>query len=234
MDKINVRLRRKISEGLTTWLRFEELCGRGGLFSESYLALPIAQLLAANTKGEVKGEVNHPVLNSPPRPGRPAQLDFVVYDASKPVLCVETKWADDSMVSVRDVVWDCVRLELAANFYQCDAIFILAGKREKIEKMLLSKAFNPKTKKEKPSLVMGLNGGGRASVTIKAASGIVSKPLHAILQSYPSVDFATTYICEQGTQIPKEGTGDAYTSIVWNIRPESKGKRHTFFGSSVV
>jgi hypothetical protein len=234
MDKTKTKLRQKISEGLTTWLRFEELCGRGGLFSESYLSLPIAQLLAANIQGEVKGEVNHPVLNSPPRPGRPAQLDFVVYNASKPILCVETKWADDSLVSVRDVVWDCVRLELAAHFYQCDAMFILAGKRARIEKMLLSKAFNPKTKTEKPSLVMGLNGGGRASVTIKAASGIVSKPLHAILQSYPNVNFATKYVCEQGSQIPKESMGDAYTSIVWNIRPEGVGKRHTFYGKDTV
>ena len=232
MDKTKGTLRKKLSEGLTTWLRFEELCGRGGLFSESYLALPIAQLLAANTQGEVKGEVNHPVLNSPPRPGRPAQLDFVVYDATKPILCVETKWADNSLVSVRDVVWDCVRLELAANFYQCDAIFILAGKRGRIEKMLLSEAFNPKTKKEKPSLVMGLNGSGRASVTIKSSSGIVSKPLHAILENYPNVNFATKYVCEQGTQIPKEGIDDAYTSIVWHIRPESKGKRHTFLGDA--
>ena len=151
MDKEKARLRAKISEGITTWLKYERLCGREGLFSENYLALPIAQLLSANVNGKVTGEVNHPSLNKTRRQGRPAQLDFVVYHDLKPVLCVETKWADASSVGVREVVWDCVRLELAANDLKCDAMFILAGKRARLEKMLVSKAFNPATKRKKPS-----------------------------------------------------------------------------------
>lgn len=232
MDMKKARLRARISEGLAAWLKYESLCDRGGLFSESYLALPIAQLLSANVTGRVAGEVNHPVLNTTPRPGRPAQLDFVVYQDAKPILCVETKWADDSSVSARDVVWDCVRLELAAHHFKCEAMFILAGRRAQIEKMLESRAFNPHTKSAKASLVMGLNGKGRSSVTIKAASGVVSKPLHDVLRAHPDVRFATTYVCEQGTQVPKKGHSGDYTAIVWHIRPETGGKRHTFLGST--
>ena len=44
-------LRRSLSEGLSSWLTFEALCGRDDLFSERYLALPVAQILAQNTKG---------------------------------------------------------------------------------------------------------------------------------------------------------------------------------------
>lgn len=233
MDMEKAKLRARISEALSAWLKYESLCDRGGLFSESYLALPIAQLLSANVNGRVQGEVNHPVLNSTPRPGRPAQLDFVVYRDKKAILCVETKWADDSSVSVRDVVWDCVRLELAAHHFQCESMFILVGRRDRLEKMLQSKAFNPHTKSAKASLVMGLNGKGRASVTIKGASGVVSKPLHELLKAYPDVNFATKYVCEQGTQVPKEGAGSDYTAIVWHIRPETGVKRHTFLGNSV-
>jgi hypothetical protein len=35
----------KIAEGLAGWLSFERRCGRAHLFSESYLAYPLAQLL---------------------------------------------------------------------------------------------------------------------------------------------------------------------------------------------
>jgi len=46
---------------------------------------------------------------------------------------------------VEDVVWDCVRLELAADHYSCDRLFILAGEKEKVYKALESRPFNPKT-----------------------------------------------------------------------------------------
>lgn len=227
----DLRLRQAISAGLGAWLRFEELSGRQGLFSERYLAMPIAHLLAHNVRGYIEAEFNHPVLAMLGKPGRQPQLDFVVkeHDTEKPILCVETKWADARGVSVDDVVWDCVRLELAAKKLRCESIFILAGKRDTIQRMLSSDPFSPPKKDGKPSLLMSLNGSGRQSVNIKSKAP-VSDTLPKILQSYPTVEFATTYICEDGTQIPKKDLPEAYTAVVWHIRPEMEGKRHIFFG----
>lgn len=222
------KIRAAISEGISSWLTFEKLCGREGLFSERYLAMPMAQILRDNVTGTITGEYTHPVLAIPGTTGRPPQLDFVVEENGKLVLCVETKWASTQSVSVKDVVWDCVRLELAAHHFKCDAIFVLAGTRDRIDTILSSPSFNPKKKDGKKSLVMSLHGKGRTSVTIKAAKGIVSQPLHKILNEYPSIKFATTYICEHGTQIPKHGETNSYTAAVWHIRPEMKQKRHTF------
>ncbi|MBB5390515.1 MULTISPECIES: hypothetical protein [unclassified Herbaspirillum] len=221
-------IREAISEGISSWLKFEKLAGRESLFCERYLAMPIAQILSHNVRGNIQAEVDHPVLAVPGIAGRQPQLDFVVKDNGMPVLCVETKWADEKGVSVADVVWDCVRLELAAHNFGCEAMFILAGKRRCIEKMLASPSFNPERRNGKQSLLMNLHGTGRMSVTIKAKKGAVSKTLHKMLEGYPTVNFATTYVCERGTQVPKDDHQDAYTAAIWNIRPEIGGKRHTF------
>ena len=52
----------KIAEGLASWLNFELRAGREDLFSESYLAQPLGQLIQYRYKGRVRSEIEHPVL----------------------------------------------------------------------------------------------------------------------------------------------------------------------------
>ena len=226
--------RKSISEGLTSWLTFEHHCGRSGLFSERYLALPIAQLLARNTTGAVLAEHNHPVLMIEGGDGRPPQLDFIIQENDKVTLVVETKWAGTRGVSIRDVIWDCVRLELAAHHYGCEAIFVLAGSRHQVDQMLASAPFNPTTSRGKPSQVLGLNGFGRLSVNIQSPKWAFGKALHKRLNVYPQIAYPRSFVCGQGTQFPKESPANSYTTAVWHIQPEATVKRFTFAVSGSI
>lgn len=224
-----LNLRRSISEGLSAWLTFEEHCGRRNLFSERYLALPLAQILANNVNGVIEAEHNHPVLTSKGRPGRPAQLDFIVRANGRVTLAVESKWAGASGISVRDVIWDCVRLELAAHHYNCDALFVLAGQRDKVDNLLMSRPFNPDTSRGNPSRVLGLNNAGRSSVNIQSPKRDFGPALHKQLKLYKDISFPRSFVCGTGTQVPKSAPAASFTAAVWRIRPELPAKRHTFF-----
>jgi hypothetical protein len=51
-----LKLRRSLSEGISSWLTFEKCSGREGLFSEKYMALPISQILAHHFGNSVEAE----------------------------------------------------------------------------------------------------------------------------------------------------------------------------------
>lgn len=221
-------LRRSISEGLSSWLTFEHQCRRDSLFSEKYLSVPIAQILSANTSGRVLAEHNHPILVKPGVNGRPIQLDFAVEENGKITLVIETKWAGKRGVSVASVVWDCVRLELAAHYYNCDAVFVLAGTRESVDQMLSSTPLNPATSRGKESPILALDGKGRNSVNVASPKRDFGPALHKILRSYPDIQYPRSFVCGMGTRIPKEPSASAYTAVVWHIQPEAPNKHFTF------
>lgn len=224
----NLALRKSISEGLSAWLTFEHQCGRDSLFSEKYLTLPIAQILSGNTSGKVLAEHDHPILTRPGVDGRRPQLDFAVEEKGAITLVAETKWAGDKGVSVASVVWDCVRLELAAHHYGCEALFILAGTRASVDQMLSSKPLNPKTSRGNPSPVLGLDGLGRSSVNVQSPKRDFGPALHKKLNAYPHVKYPRSFVCGMGTRIPKTASASAYTVAVWHIQPEDPKKHYTF------
>lgn len=219
---------RRLAHGLATWLAFEHQCGRDELFSERYLASPIAQLLAAGNSGKVVAEHNHPVLAKDEGEGRPAQLDFVIRDVKKIRLAVETKWAGQRGISAWSIVWDCVRLELAAHEYGCTGLFVLAGSKANMDKMLQSKPLNPKTSRGRPSPVMSLNGVGRWSVNIQSPERDFGPALHRRLAMYPEVEFPRSYVCGNGVRMPTSSKEHEYVAAVWCIQPEAAIKRFTF------
>lgn len=221
-------LRRALSQGLASWLTFEHHAGRSELFSERYLALPIAQIIRTHCSGTVIAEHNHPVLATPGRRGRPPQLDFVIEENDKIALVIESKWAGDRGVSVSDVVWDCVRLELAAHHYSCPALFVLAGTRSQVDRVLASPSFNPRTSRRKRTPVLGLGGHGRASVNVQSPKRAFGPPLHKVFKDFPDVRWPRSFVCGQGTQSPGEPATSRYTAVVWHIRPEAPIKRYTF------
>jgi len=222
-----LKLRRALSEGVSSWLTFEKCSGRGRLFSEKYMALPISQILAHHFGAVVEAEHNHPVLSLGGRRGRPPQLDFIVRDGDTVSLVVESKWIGKSSVKISDVIWDCVRLELAANFYGCDGIFILAGENGKVEASLKSSAFNPKTSRGIPSPILGLNGNGRKSVNIQSPKKDFGPALHEYLALFPKVQFPRSFVCGTGVQINRDASSKKNIAAVWHIKPESH-KRFTF------
>lgn len=225
---ISIELRHALSEGLSSWLMFEHHAGRDELFSERYLALPVGQILQRFTGGKVIAESNHPILTTPRKTGRPPQLDFVVNDQGKVVLVLESKWAAKTGVSTVDVLWDCVRLELAAHHYGCDALFVLAGTRKRVEAVLKSRSFSAKNAKMEATKALHLHGSGKLSVKIRSLENNFSIALHAVLRKYPGVAWPSEINCGSGVQIPKLAADNAYTAVVWHIQPVSKLKRRPF------
>lgn len=228
-------IRTSLSEGLSSWLTFEHHAGRDELFSERYLALPIGQILQRCMSGKVTGESNHPVLSTPGKTGRPPQLDFIVTDAAgKVVLAVESKWAANAGVSVADVLWDCIRLELAAVHYECDAVFILAGTRKQVDTVLKSPSFSTRNSRLEPTYVLNLHGSGKHSVKINSFEGAYSAPLHKVLRTYPTVSWPSELVCGSGTQVPKQASAGSYTAVVWHIAPAGDAKRRPFLAPSEI
>jgi hypothetical protein len=218
----------KLSSGLTSWLDYERLCGRERVFSEKYMTRPLAELLAHHFRADVEAEHNHPVLQIPGRRGRPPQIDFVVRHNNQITVAVESKWLGKSGLNAPEVVWDCVRLELAAHHYSCDALFVLAGRRDEIDELLATPGFNPPNSRGRTSRLLGINFNGRISINIQSNTRAFGPALHAYLRDYPSVNFPRSIVCGTGIQAESARKSEAYTAVVWHIRPEASIKRYVF------
>src|SRR4051812_13014047 len=114
MSNLN-NVQRRLSEGTASWLMYEFHCQRGDIFSEKYLATPVGQILASRYPGRVKTEENHPVLAGAGTVGRPPQVDFVMTNVDGTYSAVvESKWTGRSAISIGQLLWDLLRLELIA------------------------------------------------------------------------------------------------------------------------
>jgi len=129
-------IERRLAEGTAAWLLFEFHCKRGDLFSEKQLATPVGQILAGQYPGRVKAEITHPYLMPIRQRGRPPQLDFVVLDGGNWEAAVETKWITNTPLTLGQIIWDLIRLELLIKHQVCDAYFIIGGFNKKIKEVL--------------------------------------------------------------------------------------------------
>jgi hypothetical protein len=195
-------LRHHLSSGLSAWLAFEARCGRERLFNERYLALPIAQLLANAVQGTIVGEHHHPVLTTIGRAGRPPQIDYAVKSGGVFVHLLETKWLGPSPSSASELIWDCIRLELAAHHYGCDSYFLIAGPTTRIDGLLASPSFRAPTRRGKSALLLNVQGLGRSSLNIVSTRGAFRKRLYPHLRAYPAITFPQSFICETGIRRP--------------------------------
>lgn len=219
-------LRHFLASGLSAWLAFEALCGRQKLFSERYLALPIAQILRQNVRGTVLAEHNHPLLRNP-GPGRPPQVDYAIRRKGRVVHLLETKWVGSSGFTPSDLLWDCIRLELAAHHYRTDAYFLIAGSTKSIDGLIRSPSFHTPTSKKKSARLLNIEGHGRYSFNFVSTKGTFRRPLYRRIQTYPNATFAQSFICDTGIRRPLEAKDQKYTVLVWKIRPEMTHKRIT-------
>jgi hypothetical protein len=96
-----------------------------------YMSVPIANALFAIYKQEVRSEFLHPVLaNAMTGPGRRPEVDFAVINNYPNLSCVvESKWLGANGLSVEEVLWDLLRLELVAHYAKVPAFFLLGGRR---------------------------------------------------------------------------------------------------------
>lgn len=221
-------LSRSISEGLSSWLDFEIHCGHQKLFNERFISLPLALILSNNVRGTIESEFPHPVLSQERNVGRPPQIDFVIKDRNKVELLVETKWAGATNLKVTDILWDCIRLELAAKYYSCEALFVLVGNTSKIDELINSRSFHTPNARNRETQLLNLHGRGKTSIKVEAFNYTFKDQLYKQLSEYPNVEYPSTVVCGFGTCISPQKLNTPYVAAVWNIRPEIGPKRKIF------
>lgn len=151
-----MNLGRMLNRGVGSWLYFEYLCGKSGLFNEKYLSYPIGQLLTAVFGDRVHSEFLHPILAPLMMgPGRRPEVDFVYCDPYPEVkVAIETKWIGTTKVSVEEIIWDLIRLALINANSNAECFFMIGGRRRDLEALFDSDKFaGPKNLKNREPIL---------------------------------------------------------------------------------
>ncbi|OAZ99912.1 hypothetical protein [Halomonas sp. G11] len=146
-----ISVQRRMAEAVSAKMNYDFLCFRGSIMGEAYLGHSISEILASffdQTACRARNNFAHPVLSSTKK-GRKPEIDYVVeYLANKQVmLAVEAKWAGSSHCTAENILWDLVRLKALKDSvdHECGTYFLLAGKREDIDKPFNAKLFRQGT-----------------------------------------------------------------------------------------
>ena len=213
----------KIADGLAGWLTFEQRCGRYSLFSESYFACAVGQLLQYRYPGRVLAEVKHPVLSEVKEgPGKKPRIDFAIAsdNEGKYDLVVEIKWVSKSRTLLRDIIRDVIRLDLILPSYANEAILILAGNVKQIRKLFQEPALAPITHLTKTYQPPSLEGDNRNALYFFHALTPSRRKLYLqALQNFHNIKIS------RGIQMQRSGssllktTNDQYLVFIWKIKP---------------
>ncbi len=131
----------RIVEAVASWLQYEQLCKRVGLFGESYLTYPVGQFLQARVPDKVRSEFPHPALNeSKSVPGDKKRIDYVVLGENKTIdFAVETKWCNKSNTLTESILQDFIRLNMLVSKQDTTALFIFGGLLGKLDSLFFKK-----------------------------------------------------------------------------------------------
>lgn len=217
----------KIADGLAGWLTYEQWCERQPLFCESYLALPLAELLQGQYPGRVLSEVVHPVLVQH-KEGRGAypRIDFAVtgQDDTKYELTIETKWVSESPTLLRDIIRDIVRLDLLLPTYAKEAIIVLAGNKRDTRRFFehpLLQAPKPDTAVYKHLLTP--DGHNRSTIYFfHAITPPIRQILLNVLEAFEGVEVSRVIQIERSGPFPRSTTTKQYEVYVWKVKPCGK------------
>lgn len=215
----------RIADGLASWLRFEQLCGREPLFSESYLKQPLAQILAHQFPGRVLSEVSHPVLQRSGRGDR-SRTDFVVTGApGKPhELAIETKWLSTSTSLLTDMVRDVVRLQLLLPAHAKRGILLFAGKTRNVEEFFLRQTIeNASQLRPKPHLFANAKRSGLyffhpgTPDYIRKVLSIALEPL----QVFSDIEIPCVIHLDCFGPFPRYSAKRFFTVLIWQVLSRS-------------
>ena len=216
-----------MAEGTGSWLLFEFHCKRGDLFSEKYLATPIGQILLGLFPGRIMAEQNHPVLFQPGKVGRPPQIDFVILNEGdkKWNVAVETKWETYTPLSIVDMVWDLIRLELLVYHNHCpNTYFLISGFDKKVDILKRTHFYNIST--TATNLFTRIKG-CMIYLDLHALSPRTKKAINKIIANYPGITIPKTMRFDFPHSL-LTGTGNlAFNTFVWKVNSYSKGGRVT-------
>lgn len=223
-----------LAEGVGSWLRFEQLCGRSELFSERYLAAPIGQILLGNGL-RVTPEYVHPVLSAHTsgRGKRPA-IDFVARTNGEAEIkvAIETKWIGNTVPKFDDVLWDLIRLALIVKSGPSHAYFLLGGTSVSLAKFLASEPFTTSATNGSKKFLLRI--GDNQATTNRLRQNINSVPLGPVvpawrlriarlLSSYQSLEVPNTITTQLISRFPDAAKADQYQVIAWKVGTKANG-----------
>lgn len=224
---------RKLAEGVGSWLRFEQICGRTELFSEHYLTASIGQILLGN-RYRVTPEYKHPVLlsHTTGRGKRPA-VDFICRDGittGKITVAVESKWIGNSVPSFRSIFWDIIRLSLIAD-QGADSYFVLGGLKRNINDLFKDQPFTAiATNKSKKFLLRLNEDAEKHSVDQRVVNSVPLGPvvpdwqetIRTLVEPYPDMFVPNVITTQLSASFPKESKAEQFQIVVWKIGVKSK------------
>lgn len=213
-----MKIERRLAEGIGGWLTFEQHCNKTGLFSERYLSFPIGQILSSIYGSNVHSEFIHPIISkySKGRGAKP-KVDFAVLnDERNPLLAIETKWIGQSIPSIQSILWDLVRLESLASEYKTSCIFLLGGKKKKLQALFNTDEFKMKKAVHSSPILATTNFGLRSLKIVSNDPGHLAtwKPL---LKNWQDMSFPSKIGTQLFKPFPSDCKLEQYQIYGWRV-----------------
>jgi hypothetical protein len=220
MSNLN-NVQRRLAEGTSSWLLFEFHCKRGDLFSEKYLTVPVGQILTGLFPGQIKSEVNHPLLLKTSRVGRPPQLDFVIVKDGIWQVVIETKWVGKTEITVSQIIWDLMRLEILARLNNSVCYFILAGFNKKIVSLLENTHFNSSNPVKSITTLTST----KISIDLSKLQQPIKDSLNVKMGKYPTCYFSEVISCDIPHFYPEKNINMSFKTLVWKVNAYNKSRK---------
>jgi len=213
-----MKIERRLSEGIGGWLTYETHCNKAGLFSERYLSFPIGQILNSVYGSNVHSEYIHPVLKEfvSGRGAKP-KIDFAVLDNEGfPTLAIESKWVGDSTPSVESILWDLVRLELLSRRFGTSCIFLIAGKRKRLEALFQSEDFTL-SKTARREAILSTTSRALCHLNLVSTDPHLTELWRPILAKWKTLGFPSKIGTQLFNPFPKECTLEQHQVFGWRV-----------------
>ena len=190
------------------------------MFEEKYLANPIGQILYAEYGEKVVSELNHPLLteHTVGRGKRP-KMDFAVVNDGNVTLSLESKWAGNTPLKIDDIIWDLVRLELLASHYLTKSIFLLAGKKKKLQALFASNSFLAPHKSRSPRPILKTGEYKSLGLRIDNPPEQRINVIKRLVQKFPDIEMPAKVSSGQPFVFPTECSNNDFQVYVWEIAP---------------
>lgn len=219
---------RILNQGVGSWLHFEHMCNRSGLFNEKYLSYPIGQLLSARNGMYVRAEYVHPILASlMTGRGRRPQVDFACRDYYHVIkTAVETKWIGRTSVSVEEIIWDLIRLELISYDNDAECYFMIGGRRKSLEALFNSEKFAGPSHAPDRRPILDWTTNYRQSFWLIPKHSYRTPLLKRVFSRAPDIDYPHRIITRRTEPFPKDCKMSEFQVYSWKIAAAEK--RETF------
>jgi hypothetical protein len=211
---------KRLAQAAGAWLQYEFACNRSELFNERCMSAPIASGLYAIYKQEVRSEFLHPVLGPVKSgPGRRPEVDFAVVKNYPHVSCVlESKWVGANGLSIEEIVWDLLRLELIVYNEKATGFFLMAGRRKHLESLFHSTAFVGKpTSSGKYRRILKMARHRQSRIRVDSPTLDRQKIFQRLLTPYQDVSFPSVITTSVGHRYPEVCPMFQYQAYVWHV-----------------